>query len=72
MSQSNDVFVSVTRIPKVWNEGEDFRGDLVDWYEHVFTNANHAKELESTSLGSVDLEQIMYQLQSARRFRWFV
>ena len=72
MSQCDDAFVFVARIPEIWNEGQDFGRDLVDRCEYVFTTANHAEEPGSTSLGSVGLEHIMYQLQSARRFRWFV
>jgi len=72
MSQRDDVLVSVARIPKVWNEGEDFGRDLVDRCKYVFTNANHAEQLGSTLLGSVGLDHITYQLQSARPFCWFV
>ena len=80
MSQCDDAFVSVARIQKVWNEGEDFWGDLVDWcrhffpyvFPHVFQHANQAEELGTILLGSVGLEHNTYQLQSARRFRWFI
>ena len=71
MSQCDDAFVSVARIQKVWNEGEDFARDLVNRCERVFPKANQAEDFRSASLESVDLEYIKYQLRSTHPFRWF-
>ena len=62
MSQCYNASIPVTRIQKVWNEGEDVARDLADWCEHVFPNANQAEDFERVSLESVDLEHIAYQL----------
>ena len=62
MSQCYNASIPVTRIQKVWNEGEDVGRDLADWCEHVFPNANQAEDFERVSLESVDLEHIAYQL----------
>ena len=72
MSQRNKVLVSFVRIPKVRDEGEDFGRDLVDWCEHVLPNANQAEDLKSVLLENTDLEHAKHQLQSTRRFRWFI
>ena len=72
MSQCDDVLVSVARIPKVWNDGKNFWGDLADWCEDVFPNANQAEDLENVFLENCYLENIAHQLPSTRRFRWFI
>jgi len=45
MSQCDKVLISLVRIPKVRNEGEDFRRDLADWCERVLQNSNQAEDL---------------------------
>jgi len=72
MSQCDNFLVSVARIPKVWNEGEDFGRDLVDRREQIPPNANQAEDLESVLLENVELKFNAYQLQSTRPFRSFV
>jgi len=69
MGQCYNAPIPVTRTPKVWNEGEDFGGNLADWCEHVFPNANQAEDFERVSLESVDLKHITYQLQSTGALR---
>jgi len=70
-SQCDDVLISLARIPKVRNEGEDFRRDLVDLCELVLPNVrNQAEDLESISLENVDLEHITHWLRSTHPFRW--
>ena len=70
MGQRDGVLISLARVPKVRNEGEDLRRDLVDWCEHVLPNANQAEDLESILLENIDLEYTMYQLQPMRPFCW--
>ena len=71
MGQRDGVLISLVRVPKVRNEGEDLGGDLVDRYEHVLPNSNQLEDLERASLENVDLEHTMYQLQSMRPFSLF-
>ena len=62
MSQCDKVFISLVFVPKVWDEGEDFWRDPVDWCEHILPNANQAEDLESVPLENIGLEQATHQL----------
>ena len=68
MGQCDNVLVSVARVPKVWNEGEDFGRDLVDRRENVSPDANQAEDLDSVLLEGVELKFNACQLQSTRPF----
>ena len=72
MGECDYVLISLVRVPKVWDESEDFGRDSVYWRDNVSPGPNQMENLENVLLKNIELKHDMYQLQSTRSFRLLV
>ena len=64
MCQWNCSYVFVPYLPIVWNEGENFGRNLVDWSESILQGPNQAEDVEGILLKNINLKYVKNQLPS--------